>query len=118
MSSIIKLAPQQAQYEHYPTPKDKLIEGPAEQHISNLYSDPSGQFHVGFWGSEPGSWQVSYDEHEYCQLLEGEVEIKSHDGAVMHIKAGEQFVIPAGFKGVWHTIKSCKKTYVIFEKSN
>lgn len=35
----------------------------------------------------------------------------------MILVAGDQFVIPAGFRGTWETIETCRKIYVIFEPS-
>ena len=81
----------------------------------NHYSDPSQQFHVGFWACEPGCWAVHYTEHEYCQMLEGEAVIHDEQGDRLHLKAGDQFVIPAGFVGQWETLTPCRKLYVIFE---
>ncbi|GAB3038624.1 cupin domain-containing protein [Bowmanella dokdonensis] len=115
MTQIVKLDPRQADWQSYPTPEEKQISGPVPQRIANLYSDPTQQFHVGFWGSEAGSWKVTYTEHEYCQLLEGLVELEDHQGTIIRITAGEHFVIPAGFQGIWRTLQPCQKVYVIFE---
>lgn len=58
-------------------PAERVKAGNPEQTLWNHYSDPSQQFHVGFWACEPGRWAIHYTEHEYCQLLEGDVVI--HD---------------------------------------
>ena len=34
-------------------------------------------------------------------------------GKVEEYKAGDAFVIPAGFKGAWETVEAVKKFYVI-----
>ncbi|GAA0355424.1 cupin domain-containing protein [Bowmanella denitrificans] len=112
---IIKLKPDGQYAESYPTPAEKQLSGPVTQYIANHYSDPSNQFHIGFWGSDTGSWRVSYSEHEYCQLLQGQVELEDEQGHKTLIQAGEHFVIPAGFSGIWHSLTPCKKVYVIFE---
>jgi uncharacterized cupin superfamily protein len=96
-------------------PSDRIRAGNPSQILWNHYSDPSQQFHVGFWACEPGRWVVHYTEHEYCQLLEGEARIHDGQGGQLHLKAGDQFVIPAGFVGEWETLISCRKLYVIFE---
>ena len=36
-------------------------------------------------------------------------------GGWLHLKPGDQFVIPAGFVGQWETLTPCRKLYVIFE---
>ncbi|MGY3930843.1 transcriptional regulator [Aeromonas encheleia] len=96
-------------------PSDRIRAGNPSQTLWNHYSDPSQQFHVGFWACEPGRWAVHYTEHEYCQLLEGEARIHDGQGGQLHLKAGDQFVIPAGFVGEWETLIPCRKLYVIFE---
>ena len=58
---------------------------------------------------------MHYTEHEYCQLLEGEVRIHDGQGGQLHLKPGDQFVIPAGFVGEGETLGACRKLYVIFE---
>ncbi|WP_223953968.1 cupin domain-containing protein, partial [Aeromonas caviae] len=64
---------------------------------------------------EYGCWAVHYTEHEYCQMLEGEAVIHDEQGGRLHLKPGDQFVIPAGFVGQWETLTPCRKLYVIFE---
>ncbi|MBT1065413.1 DUF861 domain-containing protein [Bowmanella sp. Y26] len=113
--SVIKFTSTDSSFDSYPTPLEKQLSGPVTQYIANHYSDPTNQFHVGFWGSEVGSWRVSYSEHEYCQLLEGRVELEDDQGNKTPILAGEHFVIPAGFSGIWHSLTPCKKLYVIYE---
>ena len=85
------------------------------QWLEQLQQPGSQQFHVGFWACEPGRWAVHYTEHEYCQLLEGEARIHDGQGGQLHLKPGDQFVIPAGFVGEWETLVACRKLYVIFE---
>lgn len=94
--------------------EEKLISGNPLQVTENYYEDAKGSFFTGFWSSAPGKWSVNYDdEEEFCQLLEGRVELTSDDGTVSVFEPGDRFVIPAGFKGTWETIEACKKLYVI-----
>jgi uncharacterized protein len=57
---------------------------------------------------------VSYDEWEFCHIISGECELKK-DGSrkAWRFKKGDAFIIPAGFKGTWETVKALKKHYVI-----
>lgn len=92
----------------------KLISGTPLQITENFYEDANGRFFTGFWSSAPGKWHVNYDgEEEFCQLLEGEVELTGEDGTVSRFRPGDRFVIPAGFRGTWETVEPCKKHYVI-----
>jgi uncharacterized cupin superfamily protein len=37
------------------------------------------------------------------------------DGVVREVVAGDEFVIPRGFEGVWEVIEHTRKVYVIYE---
>ncbi len=44
---------------------------------------------------------------------------KSQDqGRAKTLRAGDRFVIPAGFKGTWEVLEACRKIYVVFEASD
>jgi uncharacterized cupin superfamily protein len=101
--------------ETYLPAEEKIISGAPEQNLWNNYSSGDDKFHVGIWDSKAGKWKVSYTEHEYCLILEGDSIIHDQDGTTLHVKAGDQFVIPAGFSGDWEVPSYCKKTYVIYE---
>lgn len=109
-------------HEAAPTPlmpdPERIKAGNPAQTVWNHYSDPSQQFHVGFWSCEPGRWTIHYTEHEYCQLLEGDVVIHDSQGGQLALKPGDHFVIPAGFVGEWETLTPCRKVYVIFEPAS
>ena len=94
---------------------EKVLAGQPQQTVANHYSDASGQFHSGEWTGEPGCWTVNYSEHEFCYLTRGRVRLTDESGAITEIKAGEAFIIPAGFKGTWEVLASAHKYYVIFE---
>jgi len=93
----------------------KLISGSPKATVDNRYSDPSQQFHCGIWASTPGKWRVSYTEHEFCHLLEGRVRLTGEDGRSVEFRAGDAFVVPAGFVGTWETIESARKYYALYE---
>ena len=69
---------------------------------NNLYTDKSGKFIAGSWECTAGILQLTnYDMEEYCFIKEGELVITDEDGTVTTHKAGDSFVIPRGFNGVW-----------------
>jgi hypothetical protein len=94
----------------------KLLAGTPRATVDNRYSDPSQQFHCGYWASTPGRWKVSYTEHEFCYLLEGRVRLTASDGVAAEFGPGEAFVVPAGFTGTWETLERTRKLYAIFER--
>jgi uncharacterized cupin superfamily protein len=97
---------------------ERHIEGECRQRVDNHYSDPSGQFHAGIWSGGLGTWRVKYSEHEFCTLLEGLVRVSDAKGGEVMLQAGDHFVIPAGFEGVWQVLEPAKKTYAIFEAAS
>ena len=70
---------------------------------------------LGTWEAEPGCWRVDYTENEFCQILEGHSILRDACGNEMDLKAGDNLVIPVGFKGEWQVVETTKKIYVIYE---
>jgi hypothetical protein len=98
-----------------PIAEDRLVEGRPSQRIVNAYSAPDLAFHCGVWEGGVGAWRVRYTEHEFCHMLAGRVRIASDDGSVRVVAAGESFVIPAGFSGVWEVLEPARKLYAVYE---
>ena len=94
---------------------DKVITGQPCTVVINRYTEPSGQFFAGDWGSTVGKWRVVYSEHEFCHLLEGKVILTSDAGRAWRFGPGDAWVIPAGFSGTWETVEPARKRYAIFE---
>lgn len=101
--------------ETYLPSAEKIVTGSPQQSLWNNYSSNDGKFHAGIWSSAAGEWQVSYSEDEYCHILEGESVITDANGESRTVKAGEHFMVPAGFHGTWKVPSYCKKIYVIYE---
>jgi uncharacterized protein len=98
--------------------KDRLLDGNPKHTVQNFFSDTTGQFFAGVWESTPGKWRVSYSENEFCHITRGKVTIDSDDGARWTFAAGDSFVIPAGFCGVWNVTEELRKLYVVFEPAS
>ena len=94
---------------------EKLISGDAATKLWNAFSDPSDQFHVGHWSSEPCKLNVSYTENELCVLTIGTAIVTDANGVAQTYNAGDAFVIPAGFSGTWQSVTAVTKIYAIFE---
>jgi uncharacterized protein len=78
------------------------------------YRDPSGSFKSGFWSAQPGKSEIAYDIDELCVLIEGVVRLTDATGHVETYHAGDTFLIPNGFKGVWETVEPVRKFYAVF----
>jgi uncharacterized cupin superfamily protein len=101
--------------EEYFLPAEKLLQGNPRQTAWVHYTDPSGRFTAGLWHSERGCWKIHYTEEEYCQVLEGLSVITDQAGTAVTVRAGEEFVIPAGFSGTWEVVEPTRKRFVIYE---
>ncbi len=100
-----------------PSP-EKILAGIPRTRVSNQYSDGTQQFFCGLWTSTSGKWRIRYTEHEFCVLIEGRVRIESSAGERVELRAGDAFVVPAGFDGTWEVVEPCKKWYAVFERKD
>ena len=96
-------------------PADRLLAGNPEHKTHNYFSDSGGRFFAGIWESTPGRWRISYKENEFCHITRGRVRIADLSGQQWTFKAGDSFVIPAGFAGTWEVLEPTAKFYVIYE---
>lgn len=115
MPSIVAIPHTVADAERTPVAADRLVAGQPTQAIVNAYSDPGQAFHCGVWEGDVGTWRVHYTEHEFCHMLAGRVRIRDDDGSEKVVAAGESFVIPAGFSGVWEVLEPARKLYAVYE---
>jgi len=104
--------------EEYYLPPEKLISGNPKQTVWMHYQDPSGQFFVGLWRSEPGKWRIAYTEEEFCLMLQGTSIVTGASGPSVTVSAGESFVIPRGFVGTWEVVEPTTKRFVIYEAAS
>ncbi len=85
------------------------------QAVRNLFTDATGRFHSGVWSSTRGAWRVVYTENELCVLTQGRIRITDDRGRSWTFGAGECFVVPAGFEGLWEVLEDARKFYAIYE---
>lgn len=98
-----------------PVAPERLLAGAPDPIAWNGYTDPTGQFFAGQWAAGPGRWRVVYEAHEeeFCVLLEGRVELTDGAGDTRRFEAGDAFVVPGGFEGIWHNLTPVRKHYAI-----
>ncbi len=97
------------------TPADKCVKGQPLQRSWNHFSSDDEAFFAGIWEAEPGCWSVSYTENEFCQILSGRSVLRDASGREHELRAGDNFVIPAGFSGQWEVLETTRKIYVIYQ---
>jgi uncharacterized cupin superfamily protein len=94
---------------------ERILAGIPRARVANQYADDSAQFFCGIWTSTAGKWRVRYTEYEFCVILEGSLRIEAASGQRLDVRAGDAFVVPAGFEGTWEVTLPVKKWYAIFE---
>lgn len=91
----------------------KLIAGEYKTRTWNHFTGEDERLYCGIWESTPGKVKVDYAEWEFCHFIAGKARLTNEDGKSWTVKAGDAFIIPAGFKGTWETIEPVRKHYVI-----
>jgi uncharacterized cupin superfamily protein len=94
---------------------ERLVAGTPMQVVANAYSDAGNAFHCGVWEGGVGAWRVAYAEHEFCHLLTGRIRLRGDDGSETMLMAGDSFVVPAGFEGIWEVLEPARKLYAVYE---
>ena len=94
---------------------DRLISGAPKAGSLPLSENSDKKFYCGQWAAETGSWRVSYTEEELCVILSGAGKLIAEDGVEFAFKAGDAFVIPSGFTGIWSNAEPVRKIYAIVE---
>lgn len=113
--AVIALADAGAPAETYSPAPDRILSGDPVQTVSNRFSSADGRFNCGLWTGAVGAWRVVFTENEFCHLLEGVVLVKGDDGSERRFVAGDAFVMPAGFTGIWEILEPAKKYYAVYE---
>lgn len=91
----------------------KLLKGKYLTKTWNHFTGEDDRLYCGIWESTPGKVEVSYDEWEFCHIMQGKAVLANDKGKKWTVKKGDAFIIPAGFKGSWETVRKLRKHYVI-----
>lgn len=75
---------------------------------------------TGVWEATPGETRsIKGETFEFCHILSGVVEIipdgGGSGGEPVVYRAGDSFVLKPGFTGVWKTVETVRKIYVIID---
>lgn len=98
--------------EEAPVAADRVAEG-SPRTVTALDYQCGDKLFAGEWSATTGAWRVSYDEWEFCHVLEGVCELETSDGEKRRFQAGDSFIIEPGFIGVWRVIEPMKKRFVV-----
>ncbi|MGH6949767.1 MAG: cupin domain-containing protein [Vitreimonas sp.] len=84
--------------EFKPIEADRLVDGAPMTETRLDYARDETTF-AGEWAADVGAWRVSYDEWEFCHVIEGACELTPDGGETQRFAAGDSFVIEPGFVG-------------------
>jgi uncharacterized cupin superfamily protein len=91
----------------------KLLKGKYKTKTWNHFTGEDSRLYCGIWECTPGKVKMSYDEWEFCHFIEGKAILTNDTGKKWTLKAGDAFIIPPGFEGIWETVEKVRKHYVI-----
>jgi hypothetical protein len=95
---------------------DRLVEGNPLMKSWPSESARDGKIRTGVWQSTPGvNKSIKGETFEFCYLLEGLIELTPEGGEPVTYKAGDSFIMKPGYRGLWRTIETVKKIYVVVE---
>ncbi len=96
------------------TPESKnIIAGDPRFTLWTLDASMDDTRFAGYWASTPGTWWVTYEEWEYCTLVEGHAIISEDGQPPVELRPGDHFIFRPGFHGKWQVVEPVVKTFVV-----
>ena len=117
MSNLVPLDldPSFAPKEALPTP-ERLISGSPAFRTWAQDASRGDTVLTGIWEATPGeTHSIKGTTFEFCHILAGSIEIEETGGETYRFGAGDSFVMKPGFVGVWRTIETVRKIYVVVQ---
>lgn len=115
MSLLIKLdlAPA-SEPKHSKAAADRLISGDPAFKTWAQDQSRGEPVRTGVWEATPGETRsIKGETVEFCYILSGVIELTEEGQPPRTFRAGDSFVMKPGFVGVWKTIETVRKIYVI-----
>jgi uncharacterized cupin superfamily protein len=94
------------------TPSESSVISGSPRFKSWNLDEAAGGVSSGIWEATPGKWRFENDHWEYCRILAGVSVITEEGGETHTVKAGDSFILRAGFKGTWEVVETTRKDYV------
>jgi uncharacterized protein len=93
---------------------DRLIAGDPDFLTWALDSSRGGEVRTGVWEATPGeTLSIKGGSFEFCHILDGVVELTEEGQSPVTYRKGDSFIMRPGYRGVWKTIETVRKIYVI-----
>lgn len=92
---------------------EKLLDGQPVCKNWNIDKSADGRVATGVWEVTPGAYRsIRGDSWELCIILDGVSEITEDGGETVTVRAGDAFVLKAGFVGTWRAIETTRQIWV------
>lgn len=115
MSLLVKLdlAPTR-EPKHSKTLPGRLVSGDPSYKTWEQDSSRGNSVKTGVWEATPGeNRSIKGETFEYCHILSGVVELTEEGKEPRIFRGGDSFVMKPGYIGVWKTIETVRKIYVV-----
>ena len=99
---------------HSKASADRLISGDPSFKTWAQDESRNSTVHTGVWEATPGETRsIKGEAMEFCYILSGVVELTEEGQPPRTFRAGDSFVMKPGYNGVWKTIETIRKIYVV-----
>lgn len=91
-----------------------IVSGEPVQHAELKFSGHDEKVRAGIWESTAGVFTADYAGIvEFCHILDGSARIKTEDGKIFDVAAGDGFILDSGLKTEWTVDSFVKKHFMI-----
>lgn len=93
---------------------DRLLAGNPQYKTWEQDLSRGDTVNTGIWEASPGEHlSIKGDSYEFCHILSGIIQLTPEGGEPVIYRAGDSFIMKPGFVGVWKTIETVRKIYVV-----
>lgn len=93
---------------------DRLVSGDPSFMTWALDASRGGEVRTGIWEATPGETiSIKGESFEFCHILDGVVELTEDGQPPVTYRKGDSFIMKPGYRGVWKTVETVRKIYVI-----
>jgi len=97
------------------TPTEEIARMPNGGYVGEkiIHRSPDETIQIGVWEADISKVRlVDFPVTEYVVMLAGKLVVVNEDGSSNEFKAGDTFVIPRGFTGIWDIRERMKKQHI------
>lgn len=89
-----------------------VIAGAPHVQAFRHYTAADGSATSGLWTCTPGTFDVVYENWEFCHMLSGRCLITPNGAAPIELRTGNAFILEPGFRGKWQVLETMSKHFV------